>query len=270
MKNLLGILFASMYSLFSGSIAAAQEKTAAPVQPFLFSVNTLTAAAPAWNVNYTGSYGERASGAFGYDGLDQRLAVKGYLGNRFTLFTNIAIGLSNSGRVSSAQTAEVIRDVIGGRKAGLRAGIGLGASRDWNNVKSVFSRITTSVDTRSWRMGANLKFEKAFDNTRDELDIITSLGVQRHLAGTVFLGFEAIGQDLEGFWEKEEAEGGAKLLVGPSLNILPLHSRFSFTACGGPVFYATRSQAIPSQAIRDLSMQNGYSIRAMVNFNLHR
>ncbi len=257
--------------LFSASVAAAQENSAAPVQPFLFSAGTLTAETPSWNLGYTGSYGERTSGAFGYDGLDQRFTLKGYLGHRLTLFGNMAVGVSNSGQVSSAQTAEVIRDVIGGKKAmGPRAGIGLGVSRDWTNVASFFSRLTASYDTRAWRLGGNLKLEKAFDSARDQLDVITSIGVQHRVTGTFFLGVEAIGQDLEGFWEEDEAEGGAKLLIGPSLNILPQNSRFSFTACGGPLFYATRSSVIPSQAVRDLPAHNGYSIRAMVNFNLHR
>jgi hypothetical protein len=30
---------------------------------------------------------------------------------------------------------------------------------------------------------------------------------------------ESIGQDLEGFWDPAERDGGAKLLVGPSLHI---------------------------------------------------
>ncbi len=82
-----------------------------------------------------------------------------------------------------------------------------------------------------------------------------------------------MGQDLEGFWDSEEAEGGAKLLIGPSINVAPQSSRFSFSVSGGPVFYATHSTAVASGAIRDVgnvSAQNGYALRAMVSFNLHR
>ena len=41
----------------------------------------------------------------------------------------------------------------------------------------------------------------------------------------ISLGVEAIGEDLEGFWEEEEAEGGARLLMGPSLRISPAGRR---------------------------------------------
>jgi len=38
---------------------------------------------------------------------------------------------------------------------------------------------------------------------------ITSVGWARKLPHGVSLGIEAIGKDLEGFWDSKEAEGGA-------------------------------------------------------------
>ena len=122
-------------------------------------------------------------------------------------------------------------------------------------------------------MAGNLRFEKAFDKSRDKLDFISSFGYQHRVSSVLYLGFEALGQDLEGFWEKDEAEGGAKVMIGPSINLEPNHSKLSFSISGGPVFYATHSQVIPSEAIREIgsvASGNGYTIRALVNFNLHR
>lgn len=247
-------------------------KAEGPTQPFLFSVNTLTAGTPHWGLHYSGSYGERTLMPVGYDGADQQLAVKGYLGNRFTLIANAALGFSNGGGVRSAQQAEVIRDFFGGRKLfGPRIGLGLGLSRDWTNDKAIFSRITAAFDTRSWRIGGNMRFEKVFASNRDGIDLISSIGFQHHVVGGLFAGVEAVGEDLEGFWEMDEAEGGAKLLVGPSLNFVPANSWMAFAICGGPIFYATRSSVAPSEAIRDLaSAKNGYTVRAQVTFNLHK
>jgi hypothetical protein len=242
-------------------------------QPFLFSVNTLTGNTPFWSLNYSGSYGERTLTPFGYDGVDQQLAVKGYLGNRFTLYANAAAGFARNGGVTSAQQAEVIHDFIGGRQLfGPRIGLSLGGSRDWTNVKSIFSRVTASFDAVSWKFAGNLRFEKAFDKSRDGIDLITSLGFHHRITGRLFAGVEAVGEDLEGFWETDEAEGGAKLLVGPSLNYMPVGSRFAFSVCGGPIIYATHSNVVPSEAVRDLSTlsQNGYTVRAQISFNLHQ
>jgi len=249
---------------------ASAQQTA---QPFLYTVNSLTGQEPYWNLHYSGSYGERTSGQFGYDGMGQQFGVKGYLGNRFTLYATASVGFANRGGVASAQQAEVLRDLIGGGKIseGFRLGVGVGASRDWSNVKSAISRIVLSFDQSKWRATGNLRFEKAFDSERDKLDFISSLGFQYRLSPALFIGLEAVGQDLEGFWEADEAEGGAKLMVGPSLNISPSNSKLSFSLSGGPVFYATRSNIIPSDAIRELgATTNGYSFRALVNFNLFK
>ena len=268
MKNFFALLLATVLTI---NVMQAQTINQSSVSPFLFSVNTLTSTAPKWNINYTGSYGQRTSGPFGYDGLDQKFAVKGYLGNRFTLHANAALGFARSGGVNSAQQAEVIRDFLGGkREFGPKLGFGLGLSRDWDGVGALFSRIATAWNTNKWRLGGNMLFEKAFSNSRDKIDFTTSAGFQHRLFDGFFAGVEAIGQDLEGFWEEDEAEGGAKLLIGPSLNYAPSNSKLAFSLAGGPVFYATRSDVVASNAIRDLDIQNGYTVRAMVSFNLQK
>lgn len=54
---------------------------------------------------------------------------------------------------------------------------------------------------------------------RDEVDVIFGGGVSSPLTSRVRLGAELMGEDLEGLWEAEEAEGGAKLLAGPTLAV---------------------------------------------------
>ncbi|TCC88579.1 hypothetical protein EZ428_18230 [Pedobacter frigiditerrae] len=263
-------LFIAFCLMISAKVIA--QHSPASTQPFLFSVNTLTNDASKWNLQFAGSYGRRATGQFGYDGLGQQLGIKGSLGNRFTISGSLALGFANTGKTASAQQLEIIRDIIGGKKSsGFRLGGGLGIGRDWSNVKSASGRIAASFDKMNWRMIGNLRFEKAFDSSRDKLDFITSFGIHRQLAKTWFVGLEAIGQDLEGFWEKDEAEGGAKLMVGPSVNFLPTKSKLSFSLAGGPVFYATRSNVAASAAFRELTpfgTENGYTLRALINFSL--
>lgn len=238
-------------------------------EPFLYSVTALTPHDLAWTFNYSGSYGERVAGPFGYDGVSQQFAVKGYLGSRFTLFASAALGFPGNNNVASAQQAEIIRNLIGGKKPfGLRVGLGLGVSRDFNSVMSALSRATVSFDSKRWKAGGNLLFEKAFAANRDAIDIITSLGFHYQIAGNLFAGVEAIGEDLEGFWDAEEAEGGAKLMLGPSVNMAPKKSRFSFSLSGGPVFYATQNVIYNPAAMRELPSQAGLTVRARIIFNL--
>ena len=238
-------------------------------EPFLFSVTTLTPQDLKWSLDYSASYGERVSGPFGYDGIGQQFGLKGYLGNRFTLYVNAAIGFPGEQKVTSAQRAEILRDFIGTKKSqGFRLGFGLGAGRDYTNVGSLLGRITASYDAPKWKAGGNILLEKSFADNRDAIDVITSFGFHYRLFGNLYGGFETVGEDLEGFWEEDEAEGGAKLLIGPSLNMTTNNSRLTFSLSGGPVFYATHSQVTNADALRDLPSESGLTLRAKVIFNL--
>jgi hypothetical protein len=76
-----------------------------------------------------------------------------------------------------------------------------------------------------------------------------------------------IGEDLEGFWEEEEAEGGARLLVGPSLRLVPTSQHWQVNVAGGPIFRATRS-ARASEALRGLpaSTSTTYAVRMSLSY----
>ncbi|HEY4194509.1 MAG TPA: hypothetical protein VGM63_03180, partial [Mucilaginibacter sp.] len=105
-------------------------------QPFLFTINTLNPAARSWSLNYAGGYGQRTVTPLGYDGIDQNIGIKGYLGNKFTMLASMGIGFGTNGNIESIQQAEVIRDFIGGSEpTGFRMGAGLGFRREFNNDK---------------------------------------------------------------------------------------------------------------------------------------
>ena len=237
-------------------------------EPFLFSMTTLTPEDLRWSLDYSTSYGERITGPFGHEGIGQQVGVKGYLGKQFTVYAHAALANTIGGKVSSAQQAEIIRDFIGGKEPdGFRLGLGIGVSRDYRSVNSLLSRITAAYDAPRWKAGGNILLEKALVANRDKIDIISSFGFHYRLKGKFYGGFEAVGEDLEGLWS-EEAEGGAKMLVGPSLNMTTNNSRISFSVSGGPVFYASRSALANQDAIRELPSQSGLSLRAKVIFNL--
>jgi len=237
-------------------------------QPFLFTINALNPAAHSWSLNYNGGYGQRAVTPLGYNGVDQNIGVKGYLGAKFTFMASMGIGFGTNGDVKSLQQIEALRDFIGGNtSSGFRLGAGLGFRREFNNDKVALSRVTAAYENINWRFGANVRFEKAFDKDRDGVDVISSIGIHRQVSGAFFAGIEAVGQDLEGFWETDEAEGGTRLLVGPSLNFVPASSRFSFTLCGGPIIYATHSAPAYNEfAVRELPTSTGFTMKFNVGF----
>ena len=236
--------------------------------PFLFSTTTLTPQDNHWNFTYSGGYGQNISGAFGYNGLEQKVSIKGYLGKRFTCIAFAGLGFPKGNIINSAEQVEVIRNFIGGKKAqGFRLGIGLGAARDYANVGSVLGRVVLGYQVNRWNLIGNVLFQHAFGPNRDPLDYITSLGFHYRLTNSLYCGIESVGEDIEGLWSPE-AEGGAKVLVGPSVNWEPDNSRFSFALSGGPVMYLTHSKLIDPAALRQLPFQNGLTLRARIVFNL--
>jgi hypothetical protein len=62
-------------------------------------------------------------------------------------------------------------------------------------------------------VAAGVLLEHPYAAGRDALDLITSLGASHALTSTLWLGVEAVGSDLEGFWDSAEAGGGATLVV---------------------------------------------------------
>ncbi len=245
---------------FGGSPALSQP------QPFLFTINALNPESRSWSVNYSGGYGEHTVTPLGYDGVDQNISVKGYLGAKVTMLVSTGIGLGSNGEVKSLQQAEFLRDFIGGNTPmGVRIGGSLGFRREFNSDKVALARLTGAYDNLNWRVGANVRFEKAFATGRDGIDLISSVGVHRKITNQLFGGFEAVGQDLEGFWS-DDAEGGARLLVGPSLNYVPAVSRFSFTLCGGPIIYATRNAVVATYPVRELPTTTGFTMKFNVGF----
>lgn len=238
-------------------------------EPFLFSMTTLTPEDQKWSMHYAGSYGDKVEGPFGYEGVSQQIALKGYLGNKFTVYANAGLGIPSGGKITGAEQVEVLRDFISGEKyKGLRVGIGLGMSNDFSNAKSILGRVAASYDVSRLKASGNVLFEHTFLENRDAVDVIMNFGLQYRLSDNLYGGFETVAQDLEGFWEKDEAEGGAKLLIGPSLNMTPKRSKFSFSLCGGPVIKATNSTVENPYAIRQLPVQSGFIVMGSVIFNL--
>lgn len=103
------------------------------------------------------------------------------------------------------------------------------------------------------RLDASVAFERPFADNRDAVDVITILGWMRNVAPGTQLGIEAVGQDLEGFWDAEEAEGGARLYLGPSLGVSMRSWQLGATV--GPVVRASRSNR-ESGVDRPLSASN--------------
>lgn len=113
---------------------------------------------------------------------------------------------------------EVIEHVLKQSRFGVSLQIALGGYRD---VTGVYIPRVRALLGRSWgRLNAQISsnFEFPISHTRDDVDIILGAGTSWQVTSETSVGVELVGEDLEAFWDPDEAEGGARFLAGPSLH----------------------------------------------------
>jgi hypothetical protein len=229
-------------SLLVVAPAAAQERR------FIFSLTTAEDARPAVRVDYDLGFGERAFQSDFENQPEQRFGIQASRG-RFTFLGRVGIAEVGSSYQSS-QSGEALYSILR-PEGGIALAAGGGVLHEADGVNVLLARVAAGRTAENWQLHGNLLFQKPMSSERDAVDLITSIGWARRLSRAVSLGVEAIGEDLEGFWETEEAEGGARLLAGPSLHIAPSGQRWQLTATGGPMFHPSDTGR-SSTALRDL------------------
>jgi len=229
-----------MKSIFAAGVAALLAlcgAASAQDRPFVFSVTTAAPAdRPQARVDVDFGFGEQAFRASSANGPEQRIGVHASAG-RWTFLGRLGRASIDS-QVETSQQGEVLF-ALRATATSIAAGGGLLHEADGTNV--LLARVAAGRNTKGWRADGNVLFQKPLEEGRDALDMIVSGGWGRKIGRANLLGIEGIGEDLEGFWEKEEAEGGARLLLGPSWHLAPPGRRWQLSLVGGPVFLATTS-----------------------------
>jgi hypothetical protein len=235
-------------------------------RPFVFSLTTATdTSKPSVLVDYDVGFGEQAFRSSEENGPEQRVGVQASVG-RWTFLGRLGL-TSSQDTFQTSQQGEVLFSLltpssISGGPISLAVGGGL--LHEAGGVDVLQTRVVAGRNFEQSRVHGNVLFQMPQSAPeRDAVDVITSVGWNRRLNATVSLGVEGIGEDLEGFWESEEAEGGARLLVGPSLHIAQPGRKWQLSIAGGPMFHPSDSQRA-SNALRDLpatTQKTGYAIR---------
>jgi hypothetical protein len=242
-----------------GLPAVAQDR------PFLFSFTPSSAQGVL--VHYDAGYADLSLPQVEADGLEQRFGLEARVGKRFTLLAASVLADAGDG-THAGYRGEALFDLQPDPERSLRLAVGGGARREISGVNVMLGRAVVGFESQRFRLLGNLLIEKPFEEERDALDLITSLGFGWKLKPTLTLGFETVGEDLEGLWDEEEAEGGAKLFFGPVAHwTLPSH-HLQVTLGGGPVLNV-RPTSITSTAERPLGAgdRSGYTVRASVAYS---
>ena len=239
------VLGAWFLVLLCANNAAAQDR------PFLFSVTTAVAdpSKPSMRIDYDVGAGERAFQSGTGNQPEQRIGIQATRG-RFTMIGRVGLVAAGSA-YQSAQAGEVLVSLVEPSQSRFAVAAGGGVQHEAGGVDVLLGRIVGGRESDTWRLHGNLLFQKPLATGRDSVDLITTVGWARKLTPTLALGVEGVAEDLEGFWDSQEAEGGARLLLGPSLHIAPSGRKWQLTATGGPAFHPSDTGR-SSAALRDL------------------
>jgi hypothetical protein len=262
------IVWSGLLTALVATTAAAQDRTT-PVhdRQFMFSVSTLPTEVRHATVDMDFGFGERAFDVTDGDRPEQRFGIQASVANRLTFLGRVGIS-SDQRDLRSSQQGELLYSVVQAPQSQASLAIGMGVRHESAGANVLLARVAAGRAFNAWRVDGNALFEKPYSIGRDAVDLITTFGVSRRLLPSLHAGVELIGEDLEGFWEKEEAEGGARLLIGPSFRIAPPAKRWQVSVAGGPIIHATRSGRL-SEAARGLPPSNGkagYAIRTALSY----
>jgi hypothetical protein len=165
-------------------------------------------------------------------GLGVDVAARGWMVSSIESVGLLPLG---SNQRPNFQQLEVVHPLFSNASSSIAAGGGV--REEWDGTRVRIARGLARSDVAGGRLQGSFVIERALSSSiqRDAADVITTVGWSRLIRRWLTAGVEGIGQDLEGFWDPAEAEGGARLLVGPSVRVQSNDGRWTATVSVGPV-----------------------------------
>lgn len=237
-------------------------------QPFVYTLASTALQSGTTVIHYDAAYGEKTFEPFGGDNFEQNAGIRATVSDNLLFIGNFGVASTNrSSRVM--EHGELLYTIWNEQQSGFGCSAGAGMRREYGGTNVMLSRLVIGKQFASWHLDGNILLEKAFSADRDEIDLMTTIGCSYAVSSSLHAGIEAIGQDLEGFWDPNEAEGGAVVFFGPVLSFRVPETSLTMTVGGGPILRATNSPRF-SGAVRDVAAVtgNGFVIRTMVSFGL--
>ena len=136
--------------------------------------------------------------------------------------------------LSGGMTAGLRFAPLANAKVPFRVVLGGGYLIERGAGNGMFFRVAATYDVGAFRLGGTLHGEHVFLPGRDALDAMMILAANVKLGRVVRLGVEYVAQDLEGYVQVAEAEGGVRHFVGPTSSLELLDKRL-FVAFGPAV-----------------------------------
>ncbi len=179
------------------------------------------AALPAsMHVDFETATGTRDAGAFGRHGVEGLVRSGFTASEHWTVEASVGVAQNNDTDTRGVGWSAEARYGWSPEDSGWGIGFGGGYRRDYEGVSIPYLRFIGERALERWNFAMNGVVElpqSTATNPRDSADYLMSIGTSYSISAPVRVGFELAGEDLEGFFGTE-AEGGAKFVLGPTLN----------------------------------------------------
>ncbi len=202
--------------------------------PYVVQQSVLEAGTRATAELYS-AMGTREVRALGAQGVETGARLRLGLGAATIEATGARIDGARSGWTGGV---EVLTRVVDSQRAGVDLDLAAGVRRDGLGALVPRARVVVG---RTWgRLNTQVSAlaERPLASHRDALDVVLGAGAAWRLTPFASVGVEALAEDVEGFWDASEAEGGVHALVGPVVRL-----RWGRTSLSALVA-ATRGSAI--------------------------
>ena len=255
LRPLQSTLFAFLALLLVGPPLSAEEDTTLYFRTAFGEAGSITA-------DYESALGSREARPFGEQGVEQGVRIRYRPMGRVTVETWGGVLFTEAGYAGGAGAVEAHLGVIDqGETSPVAVTVSVGGMLDYQQVLVPRARLTVHREQGLWDLTASSLVEVPLSEVRDEVDLIVGLAALRPVGGGVHLGAEVMGEDLEGFWEEDEAEGGAKLVAGPTA-FIPITQHLRLKGNVSAVIPAT--QNVPTRVEDGVVIPNEPGVLARV------
>jgi hypothetical protein len=180
-------------------------------------------------VQYELGYGSRESRTFTQEGIEQGARLRFQPWERFGVeaFGGVVLDAGGGGYRSFAASVEGLGRVLVQARHHVNLDLGAGYSYDYRGDHVPRLRVTLgrSFGRFDLSLGALLEIPVGSAG-RDEVDVMTTVAASYRLVPWLRVGVEVAAEDLEGLTGRNEAEGGAKFLFGPTVALVLPHGFF--------------------------------------------
>ncbi len=172
-------------------------------------------------LSYELGYGTRDTRFFGREGLEQGVRARWNLASFLTVEGYSGLLLTPDDPARAGGSVMLLGRPLAQERFGIDLHVGAGYLFDYRGDHVLRFQLGLARRLGKVETAASAVVEVPLTGQRDEVDLMFAASAMVPVTNWFAQGFELGAEDIEGLWEVDEAEGGARLLFGPTSLFCP-------------------------------------------------